>query len=343
MACEVIVDNISREDWERYAGNFADYSIYQTWAYQQVRAEMDGQEVNRVVVKDENGHVATMCQIRIKHFKPLGLRIGYVQWGPLFRAMDGTLKCSVEALRALREAYVGTKVNVLRVLPNAEANQTGREFAAILESVGFEYVSSVKPHLTMMVPVDDSEEQMRRRLHRSWRRGLIKAERNGIEIKESADSKYFEILEKMYVQIKKRKRFKGLNPQEFVRTQRMLSPEEKMNVITAYWDGEPIASHASSHLGDTAVGTLAACSEKGLECSASYLVWWRTFLAAKRAGMKSYDLGGIDPDNTPTVYQFKSRMGGKEQFHIGAFEACDNWAIRTIWRMSERNYNLIRK
>ncbi|MBA7668576.1 hypothetical protein ES703_76689 [subsurface metagenome] len=91
------------------------------------------------------------------------------------------------------------------------------------------------------------------------------------------------------------------------------------------------------------MGTLAACSEKGLECSASYLVWWRTFLAAKRAGVKWYDLGGIDPDNNPTVYQFKSRMGGKEQFHIGAFEACDNWAIRTIWRMSERVYNLIRK
>ena len=343
MACEVIVDNINREDWERYAGNFADYSIYQTWPYQQVRAEMDGQEVSRVVIKDENGRVVTMCQVRIKHFKPLGLKIGYVQWGPLARAMDETLKCSVEALRALREAYVGTKVNVLRVLPNAEANQTGREFAAILESVGFEYVSSVKPHLTMMVPVDDSEEQMCRRLHRSWRRGLIKAERNGIEIKEGADSKYFEILEKMYVQTKKRKRFKGLNPQEFVRTQRMLSPEEKMNVITAYWDGEPIASHASSHLGDTAVGTLAACSEKGLECSASYLVWWRTFLAAKRAGMKRYDLGGIDPDNNPTVYQFKSRMGGKEQFHIGAFEACSDSCARATWWLAENIYRILKR
>jgi len=253
MACEVIVDNISREDWERYADDFGDYSIYQTWPYQQVRAELDGQELNQVVVKEENGHVLTMCQMRIRHVKPLGLKIGYVQWGPLFRRKDGTVKCSVQALDIMQRSYLGSRVNVLRVLPNAEANRSGQEFAAILESVGFEYVSNVKPHLTMMVPVDDSEEQMRRRLHRSWRRGLIKAERNGIEIKESEDSKYFDVLEKMYLEAKKRKAFKGLNPQEFIRPQLMLSDKEKMNVIVAYYDGEPITSHASSHLGDTDV------------------------------------------------------------------------------------------
>ncbi len=65
MACEVIVDNISREDWERYAGNFADYSIYQTWAYQQVRAKMDGQQLSRAMIMDKIGQVVTMCQVRI--------------------------------------------------------------------------------------------------------------------------------------------------------------------------------------------------------------------------------------------------------------------------------------
>ena len=88
MSYEVIIDNVDKAEWERYAKGFADYSIYQTWSHQQVRAEMDGQEVNRVVIKDENGHVVTMCQIRIKRVKSLGLRIGYVQCGPLFRGKE---------------------------------------------------------------------------------------------------------------------------------------------------------------------------------------------------------------------------------------------------------------
>lgn len=343
MEYEVIVDGVDKKQWQQYASRFADYSIYQTWPYQQVRAEMDGQKLSSVVIKDEKGQVVTMSQVRMKYFRPLGLKIGYIQWGPLFRDKDGEIACSIQALQKLRETYLAKKVNVFRVVPNVELNSTGLEFASMLQSAGFEHVECSKPYLTMMIPLEDCEEKIRQRLHRSWRRGLIKAEGNGINIKESADSKYFEILQKMYVQAKQRKGFKGLNPEEFVMTQGMLSNEEKMNVITAYWEGEPVASHASSHLGDTAVGTLAACSEKGLECSASYLVWWRTFLAAKKAGMKKYDLGGIDPDNNPTVYQFKSRMGGKEQFHIGVFEACANGAIRTIWRMSEGVYNLIRK
>jgi len=118
MTYEVIVDSVSREEWEGYAANFADYSIYQTWPYQQVRAEMDGQEVSRVIIKDERGHVVTMSQVRIKHVKPLGLRIGYVQWGPLVRATNGTLKCTLGALKALCKAYVGTKIDVFRIVPN---------------------------------------------------------------------------------------------------------------------------------------------------------------------------------------------------------------------------------
>lgn len=342
MAYEVIVDNINREEWDKHANNFADYSIYQTWAYQQVRAEMAGQQVSRILVRDRRNNIQMMCQIRIQRLKPLGLKIGYVQWGPLVCARKETLKCSIRALEALRETYLGSKVKVLRVVPNAEANRIGNEFAAMLKSAGFEYVSSAKPHLTMMVSVDDPEEQIRGRLHRSWRRGLLKAEQNGLEIKEGTDNKYFEVLEKMYLCAKRRKGFKGLDPQEFVRVQYSLSEKEKMNVVTAYCDGEPVASHASSHLGETALGTLAACNEKGLECSASYLVWWRTFLAAKRAGMKRYDLGGINPAKNPTVYQFKQRMGAQEIRYIGEYEIYTCSAVKQLWRLADKARSVVK-
>ena len=85
MKLEVHIDEVSREQWELHAKMFADYSIYQTWPYQQVRAEMDRQSVSRAIVTDEQGNPITMCQVRIKTVKALRLRIGYVQWGPLLR------------------------------------------------------------------------------------------------------------------------------------------------------------------------------------------------------------------------------------------------------------------
>jgi len=343
MACEVIVDNISRGDWERYAGNFADYSIYQTWPYQQVRAEMDGQEVNRVVVKDENGYVVTMCQIRIKHIIPLGLRIGYVQWGPLFRGKDGKIICSTEALKNLREAYLTHKVNVFRVVPNARDDEVGRCFAEMLQSAGFTHVKSVEPYCTFVLPVDDSEEEIRRRLRKSFRRDLRYAEKADIEIKEGKNKEFCDMLEKLYHGLLRRKKFKGLNPREFIETQNSLSTAEKMNIILAYKDAEPVAAHLASNLGDTAVVLLAASNEEGLACGSSYLIWYKGAISALHAGMKWYDLGGIDPDNNPTVYQFKSRMGGEEAFHIGTFEACSSGMVKNVWRVAEKVYRLVKK
>lgn len=342
MSYRVIIDNIDREEWEREADNFADYSIYQTWPYQQVRSEIDGQQLSRVVIRDEDNKVVTMCQIRIKHVKPLGLRIGYAQWGPLFRNKSGKVICSIEALRELRKAYVGNIVNVLRVVPNAGTDESDPTFTEMLRAAGFDCVQSIEPYRTFVLPVDDSEEEIRKRLRKSFRRDLKKAEQSKIEITEGKDKDFCDILENLYKVLLERKKFKGLNPREFTRTQAMLSPCEKMNIIVVHFHGEPVAAHLASNLGDTAVVLLAATNELGLACGSSYLIWYKGAVAAGLAGMKLYDLGGVDPDNNPNVYKFKSRMGGKESFHIGAFEAYGSISAKTTWRMAEKIYRMVK-
>lgn len=343
MTCEVIVDNISREEWERYADNFADYSIYQTWPYQHIRAKMDNQQISRAVVKDEKDRVVTMCQFRIKHVKPLGLRIGYAQWGPLFRCKDGKSSCSIEALQQLRKAYLANKVNILRIVPNARDDEVGQAFAEMLQSAGFQSFPAVQPYHSFVLRVDDSEEGIRKRLRKSFRRDVKYAENAQIEIIQGAGEEFCDILEKLYLVSLQRKNFQGLNPKEFIGPQQMLSAVEKMNITIAYFDGEPTAVHLASNLGDTSVVLLAASNEKGLACGASYLVWYKGAIAALNAGMKWYDLGGIDPDKNPNVYQFKSRMGGDEALHIGAFEAYANPLVKRLWRMAEKAYTLIKR
>ncbi len=343
MACEVIIDKVNQKDWERYASNFADYNIYQTWAYQQVRAQKDGCDVSRAVIKDENDKVVTMCQIRIKHIKPLSLRIGYAQWGPLLRDKDNKITCSIEALQQLRAAYFGTKVNVFRIVPNAYADEYGQVLAGMLQSAGFDYAPKIKPYRTFILSVDDSEENIRKRLRKSFRRDLKYAEKAGIETKEGTGRKFCSILENLYFELLKRKGFKGLDPQEFIMTQDMLSTPEKMNIIVACLDGEPVAVHLTSNLGNKAIVLLAASNEKGLRCGASYLVWYNSAVSALHAGMKWHDLGGIDPDNNPNVYQFKSRMGGKEVSYIGAFEASTSMTVKKVWQTAEKVYRLVSK
>jgi lipid II:glycine glycyltransferase (peptidoglycan interpeptide bridge formation enzyme) len=338
-----LIDNIANQDWEQYASNFADYSIYQTWPYQQTRAETDNRQASRFVIKNDSGEVATMGHIRIKKIKPLGLKIGYIQWGPLLRGKDGKLKCNAAALKELREAYLGTKINVLRIVPNIYKDQAGAEVAQMLQAAGFQLIPHIASYRTIIFSLEGSEEDLKASMAGNWRRNLKKAQAAQIEIKQGSNSEFFDILEKLYSDALKRKGFKGLNPQEFSRPQQMLSPQEKMMVTVAYFQGEAVTVLVTSNLGDTAVDILAANSEKALQCGSSFLVYWKAFCASKNAGMRRYDLGGIDPEKNPTVYNFKRGTEGEEVSHIGAFEICTSSIVRRIWHLGERAFRFAKR
>jgi lipid II:glycine glycyltransferase (peptidoglycan interpeptide bridge formation enzyme) len=343
MSYHVIIDDFDRTEWEKNAKNFADYSIYQTWPYQEMRAKTAGQKLSRVIVKNEGNEVVTMCHIRISSASGLGPKIGYVQQGPLVRTMDGGIVCSVEALKALCNAYLGKKISVFRITPNICDDQTGQQVSQMLKSGGFKFVESISTYRTLMLSLEGTEEEIRKSLDRNFRRNLKKSEKAGMEIREDRDVRFCEILRELYHGSVERKGFKGLNPDEFIKPQSMLSSEEKMNFIVAYYENEPVSVHLASHLGDTGVALLVASNRKGLECGSSYLIWWRACIAAKNAGMKRFDLGGIDPDNNPGSYQFKSQISRQEYRCIGAFDVCSSLPVKMAWRASEKVYNLIRK
>ncbi len=343
MANKVIIDNISNEQWEEYAGKFADYSIYQTTAYQKVRAEKEGYKLSRAAVLDNSGDIVTMCHVRIKHIRPAGLRVGYIQWGPLLRLKNNIMRCDPETLKELVNCYFDNHINVLRIVPNICDDDFGKKILTILEAAGFCLVEVINPYLTMMIKLEGSENDIRSRIHRSWRRYLNRAENNNMNIRQGPDGELFNILKQIYVSAQNRKGFKGLDPDIFIKTQNLLHDTVKMNTIVAFSDGQPLTAHSTSHLGDIAVGILAGSNEKGLELGSSYLVWWQTLLAAKRSGMLKYDLGGIDPVNNPEVHQYKLRMGAEEVKYIGTFDICSSRLVSRMWRACESLYRLIRR
>jgi lipid II:glycine glycyltransferase (peptidoglycan interpeptide bridge formation enzyme) len=194
----------------------------------------------------------------------------------------------------------------------------------------------------MLFPLDIDEEQMRLKFQNKWRAALRKAEKNKAAVYETQDVQTLYEFEKIYQHSQKRKQFKGLNIGEFIHTQQHLPAEKKLNLIVIKKDDQLLSVDINSYLGDTSLGLFQATTELGLSLGASYLAWWHTFLAAKRAGMCRYDMGGIDPVGNPNVYQFKQRMGGEEAFHLGCFEAyASPWAKR-LWLLIDGMYSKIK-
>ena len=341
MSYKIIIDDIDRDDWQNHAADFMDYSLYQTWAYQKVRARRDKQAVSRFVIQSEDNTPCLIGQVRIKKVRWLGLRIGYIQWGPLCRKPAGIVKDAAALLSLLKTAYIPAKVNVLRISPNIfEAESEG--LVAELEMSGFEKRYHIDPYKTMVFPLDTDEDGIKKRFHSGWRRYLNKAQKVDMEIRQGTEQQYIDTLGKLYSPMLERKQFEGLSVDTFSKTQQSLADKEKMNVVLACQGEQVLTAHMTSHLGDTALGILAASSEKALQLNSTYLVWWHTLLTAKNAGMRRYDLAGIDPEKNPRVYQFKKRMGAVEAQHIGIFEAYSNMRVKCIWRVVEKMYNYLK-
>lgn len=333
MNYSIEMDAFSSAQWDAWAYEFVDRTIYQTWAYQQIRAENDRQRLSRAVIRDSTGRIVMMGQVRIKRLIPLPISIGYVQWGPLHVRRNGESALDPEIWKLFRDAY-HPYADILRVVPITLRD--GREGPLLdsLHAAGFNRASVALPYHTYYLSLEGGEQAIQDRFHRSWRRGLKKAEQSGLEIRQGSNPSLFEELEKIYASTLNRKNFQGLDPQVFIKTQNALAVQDKMQVIIAYHEGQPVSAHASSFLGRIGQGILAGSTAKGLELSASYVVWWQTLLAAHHAGMDIYDLGGIDFVENPSVAQFKQRMGGVECQYIGAYDACRGMT-KWVWPFAD--------
>ena len=313
-------DQITAEKWEHDATSFNDYTLYQTWAYQHVRSKNENLPIKRVIIKDSFECVLLMAQVRLYKIPLINRYWGYVQNGPLIchKADD----CDIQkALFLFLNYMLKEKICILRITPYIFENKKGTSYPSLLERCGFIKNTTIPCYYTAILSLKESMEDIFSTFHRSWRRYLIKAQKEALQIESGTDQVHWAILKNLYDKSKKRKDFVGLDSNTFSETQHYLPSISKIEIIIARDEkGEPLCAHATSYFGETALGIVAASSEKGLQMNASHLVWWHTLIQAKAKGAKIYDLGGIDPIKNPNVYQFKMRMGTSEIKSIGCFD-----------------------
>lgn len=342
MSYTVNIDNFDRDHWQEKAKGFVDYSIYQTWPYQQNRAEVSNCKISRAIVTDENKQVCLMCQVRIKHIKAIGLKVGYVQWGPLVRGPGNEFKCCVSALIELRKAYLDNMVNVLRVVPNMPDGEAGEIFCRMLKAAGFRSSGMFSAYRTLAIKFENGHEGLTKGLSTLFRRNLKKAKKIDLEIRHCVDDEGFDVLAGLYSSLKETKGFKGVDIEEFASPQKMLSDHEKMDLLMLYNEGRPISSVLSSNLGNSGILLLATANDEGRKLGAAYLNWHLSLELSLEAGKDRYDLGGIDPLNNPGVYDFKSRMGGTEIYHVGAFDACKTSVTKAMWTFADMAISVVK-
>lgn len=339
---QVVVDGQTPNSWSAILDQFADASIYQTWAYGEVR--WGARNLSHLVLKRGETLLAA-AQLRIAKLPLLPAGIAYLRWGPLCRPKGAALDPAVlqSMFVALRNEYSLRRGLTLQLIPAAfDQSELGTLLSLTAASTGFQLAPAISSYRTVLVALDRPAELIRKQLDQKWRNQLNRSEKNGLELEvTTAATGYAEFL-RLYEFMFARKQFDtAVDAGEFGRIQATLPAPQKMHVFLARKDGVANAALVVSLLGDAAIYLLGATNDAARELKAAYFLHWQAMLWLKERGAQAYDLGGIDPEANPGGYHFKSGFGGAEVSQAPPVFAAGGFLSRAVAALAARRRRVL--
>lgn len=321
-SCEI--DEIDEPSWCQLLLEFEDSNIYQTWSYASV---VEGPHNMCHLAIKLNGDVVAIAQARIKQVPLVGLGVGYVRYGPLWRRKGACANVEIfrQTVRALRNEFVGKRGLALRIFP-VVYDDSPFGLDAILADEGLAPVRSEVPDQTILMDLSPSLADLREGLTSHGKLQLRKlASRNNLELVAGSSSELLDCLIEMYKEMVSRKKFvEGIDIEQYRQIQAELPEKLKMRVVVCQSGNVPCAGAAYSLLGDTAICLFSATSDAGMKSRGSFFIQWKIVEALKRQGASIYDLNGINPVRNPGTYKFKTDLvgnNGREVYFLGKFDA----------------------
>jgi lipid II:glycine glycyltransferase (peptidoglycan interpeptide bridge formation enzyme) len=313
VSWQVEVDRATPVEWSEMLALFDDANLYQTSAYGAVR--WGEKNLSRLVLR-RDGEVMGMAQVRIIRPSPLKFGMAYLRWGPLWerRGLPFDPEVPGRMARAIEDEYMDKRKLFLRIIPNAFV---GTSRAATMLSAFSRFTAEPfeagNLYRTIVLDLSPSIEELRRKLDKKWRNQLSRAEKNNLEVIAGNSGTEYHTFCLIYNEMLKRKAFETtVDADEFGRLQEALAESQRMRVFICLDKGIPVAGLVASAMGDSAIYLLGATSDAGLNSKGAYLLQWTLINWLKENGIKSYDLGGIDPQVNPGVYHFKEGFSGAD-------------------------------
>ncbi|MBC24424.1 MAG: hypothetical protein CMJ32_10985 [Phycisphaerae bacterium] len=303
---------IGPERWLEHARRFSDFTHLQESVFATAMADRTRSELEHVVI-ERSGMMRAAAIVRIHHV-PIGRDIAYINGGPLMLLKEAGSSPPVEdILAALRSEYQVRRGCLLYIQPTITSFMEIDDLQGQILAGGFEPDASRRRYRTILIRTDASIEVMRQSLHGKWRNSLKKAESSGLEIEDDDSPEMLARVDPLFSDLVQQKSFKTLMPSgTFTSLQWSDGRSPVLRAAVASLEGTDVACLLYGMHGLGAIYLVGASGADGRRINASYLLQWHVIRRCHDAGVRWYDLGGIDTDDNPDVYRFKDRMGGKK-------------------------------
>lgn len=312
MVTEWSVFGGSGEEWDQRLMSLPSPSVHQGHRWGEHRRRFGWVPLRFVASQD--GHTVAMVQANVRTY--LGrISVVWVPGGPVGELTE----CGTDLRKAIAAA-IGTRNLVVRINPDRVLSE--QDVQSLVAAGWGKSRRTLLSGSTMHYRLDVPEPNRLDLLTRNWRHNLRRGQKRGFRVEQWVNPSP-EKIETVYGEMHE---YKGLDHLSGSTTREWIA-----SIIDAYGDdciivrcedsdGTLLAVRGALLLGDRAWDTFAAATPAGRKGYASYVAFWKLMELCALRGVKTYDMGGIDPIGNRGVFDFKQGTGADLVTLLGEWE-----------------------
>lgn len=333
MSWQILTDEQARDCWNADLIEFSDCSPFQTLAFGEYNRALGWRPIY-LKNCDETGAARALMLGLLRRY-PLGVGLFWCPGGPVgdIRLWNDELQQAIAAAANIKRLYCRFRCDRERDINDVLAlnHQKWTRSWFIMHS-GF----------TMELDLSRNDAEFLRNCSRNWRRNLHAAERNNLRISVWQNPNAAEIAD-VYAEMQRIKKM----PEQF-------SVDELKNIVERAGNdlivlrgedesGALVAVRGCLIAGSRACDYLAATTERGRELRGSHKVFFELMKECRRRGVRFYDLGGIDPQENPGVYDFKRGTGARAVECLGEWNRATSELMLWLGNFAMQKRHLLAK
>jgi len=190
--------------------------------------------------------------------------------------------------------------------------------------------------LTLQLDLTKDDQTLLKEMRKNTRHEIKKANKLGIKIVVSKDSKEIKNFYKLQLKVAERQHFIPFS-YEFLQNQFDIFVKDNQAVlIHSYYDNKLLSSAFIIFYGNEAVYHYGVSTKDNFKLPGSYACQWAAIEEAKKRGMKRYNFWGVNPGDEKDhrfagVGLFKRGFGGQEIEYLRAYDYPFSFSYYTVY------------
>ena len=320
----MFVDNV---EWDKFLSQYPNTHFLQSSEWGELKSRFGWRAVRLI-------HEKQGAQLLFKSL-PFGFTIAYLPKGPVG---EGTgFYSEIEQVCKERRAIF------LKVEPDLDE---GIEPGFIKSLDCLQESKPIQPRRTLVVSLQGTEDEILGRMKQKTRYNIRLAEKKDVVVKPCSDVRVFHEM----AHITAKRDVFGVHTLAYYQSfYDLFHTKGECELLTAYYNGQPLASLFVIAKGERAYYLYGASSDLERNRMPAYLIQWEAMKWAKEKGCRSYDLWGIPDmeeeelegefqtrhshDGLWGVYRFKRGFGGEIQRSAGAWDRVYNKPLYKLYSL----------